>query len=96
MHNTNVKCKCKVVEDTEQTAYMLSDEQDIAQNSNNVITLKMKKHDLMVSFRANFPSFILEYLHLYFHCFNILYRTNEVHSSMNTVSLITAQRYGKH
>jgi len=33
------------------------------------------------------------YLHLYFHCFNILYRTNEVHSSMNTVSLITAQRY---
>ena len=36
------------------------------------------------------------YLHLYFHCFNIHYRTNEVHSSMNTVSLITAQRYGKH
>jgi len=39
---------------------------------------------------------IYKYLHLYFHCFNILYRTNEVHSSMNTVSLITAQRYGKH
>ena len=37
-----------------------------------------------------------KYLHLYFHCFNILYRTNEVHSSMNTVSLITAKRYGKH
>jgi len=36
-----------------------------------------------------------KYLHLYFHRFNILYRTNEVHSSMNTVSLITAQRYGK-
>ena len=36
------------------------------------------------------------YLHLYFHCFNMLYRTNEVHSSMNTVSLITAQRYEKH
>ena len=39
---------------------------------------------------------IIKYLHLYFRCFNILYRTNEVHSSMNTVSLITAQRYGKH
>jgi len=39
---------------------------------------------------------IVLYVHLYFHCFNILYRTNEVHSSMNTVSLITAQRYGKH
>ena len=37
-----------------------------------------------------------QFLHLYFHCFNILYRTNEVHSSMNTFSLITAQRYGKH
>ena len=42
------------------------------------------------------PPNITLYLHLYFHCFNILYRTNEVHSSMNTVSLITAQRYGKH
>jgi len=39
-------------------------------------------------------AFILKYLHLYFHCFNIFYRTNEVHSSMNIVSLITAQRYG--
>ena len=40
-------------------------------------------------------TFIIKYLHSYFHFFNILKRTNEVHSSMNIVSLITAQRYGK-
>ena len=31
--------------------------------------------------------FILKYLHLYFHCFNILYRTNEVHSSILNTDL---------
>ena len=31
------------------------------------------------------------YLHLYFRCFNILYQTNEVHSLMNIISLITTK-----
>ena len=34
------------------------------------------------------------YTHL-FPRFNILYRTNKGYSSMNIVSLITGQRYGK-
>jgi len=40
-----------------------------------------------IALSTKYTKLNVQYLHLYFHCFNILYRTNEVHSSMKTLAL---------